>query len=99
LYVHAQENVYTFYQKRTDVLPKTNGRFTKNERTFLKKERTFFKKQPMNAILIQKVEELTLHILDLQKQINELKKEVNYEKSNAVFKRNAMHGMRNYWLF
>jgi hypothetical protein len=28
----------------------------------------------MNAILIQKVEELTLYILDLQKQINELKK-------------------------
>jgi len=27
----------------------------------------------MNAILIQKVEELTLYILDLQKQINELK--------------------------
>ena len=26
-----------------------------------------------NAILIQKVEELTLYILDLQKQINELK--------------------------
>jgi len=29
----------------------------------------------MNAILIQKVEELTLYILDLQKQINELKKQ------------------------
>jgi hypothetical protein len=29
----------------------------------------------MNAILIQKVEELTLYILDLQKQINQLKKQ------------------------
>ena len=29
----------------------------------------------MNAILIQKIEELTLYILDLQKQINELKKQ------------------------
>jgi len=27
----------------------------------------------MNAILLQKVEELTLYIIDLQKQINELK--------------------------
>jgi hypothetical protein len=29
----------------------------------------------MNALLLQKVEELTLYILDLQKQINELKKQ------------------------
>jgi len=28
----------------------------------------------MNAILLQKVEELTLYIIDLQKQIDELKK-------------------------
>lgn len=27
----------------------------------------------MNALLLQKVEELTLYIIDLQKQINELK--------------------------
>jgi len=29
----------------------------------------------MNNILIQKIEELTLYILDLQNQINELKKQ------------------------
>ncbi len=29
----------------------------------------------MNALLLQKVEELTLYIIDLQKQINELKPE------------------------
>ena len=28
----------------------------------------------MNALLLQKVEELTLYIIDLQKQIDELKK-------------------------
>ena len=31
----------------------------------------------MNALLLQKVEELTLYIIDLQKQINELKKQHN----------------------
>ena len=29
----------------------------------------------MNALLLQKVEELTLYIIDLQKQINELKQQ------------------------
>ena len=34
----------------------------------------------MNKILMQKVEELTLHIINLQKQIDELKKGTGYEK-------------------
>ncbi|MBN2663352.1 MAG: hypothetical protein JXR68_06855, partial [Bacteroidales bacterium] len=34
----------------------------------------------MNAILLQKIEELTLYIIDLQQQIDELKEEKNYKK-------------------
>ena len=31
--------------------------------------------EEMNAILLQKVEELTLYVIELQKQIDEMKKE------------------------
>ena len=35
----------------------------------------------MNAILLKKIEELTLYILQLQNQITEMQKEINYLKN------------------
>ena len=74
-------------EKKTDLTAKDEGAVSEEHKK--KKKKDEVKKDGVNlgqmdATLLQKVEELTLYMIDMQKQIDKLKLENQYLKSKIL---------------